>query len=155
MKNDENQDRAKYKLLPPIYPISALIVGLLIDRFIVPWPTDLLPWVGWSLIILGLAVTGWAARTFRLANENPNPRSSTTHIVRNGPFKFSRNPMYLFGGLVMMGISITLDTWWGVLKAFPGWGMIHYWVILPEEAYLEEKLGDAYQTYKKQVRRWI
>jgi len=79
----------------------------------------------------------------------------TTELISSGPFRFSRNPVYVSMSLLVIGIGITIDSIWVVRMVLPAITLIHYLIILKEEIYLERKLGDEYRSYKSKVRRWI
>ena len=89
------------------------------------------------------------------AGQSENPWKPTPEIVERGPFRFTRNPMYLQMVLVCIGVSVILMNFW-ILALTPICALLLYWVaIAPEEAYLERKFGEAYLSYKKRVRRWL
>jgi protein-S-isoprenylcysteine O-methyltransferase Ste14 len=79
----------------------------------------------------------------------------TTAIVERGPYRFTRNPIYMgmFGGLI--GLGIAFDNLWLPLMLVPFALVIRYGVVAREEAYLERKFGDAYRQYRARVRRWV
>jgi protein-S-isoprenylcysteine O-methyltransferase Ste14 len=87
--------------------------------------------------------------------QHPDPRKPTPAISRDGPYRFTRNPMYVGGGLVQLGIGIALGNAWIVALLIPVVLLIHYGAILPEERYLERKFGDEYTRFKASVRRWL
>ena len=87
--------------------------------------------------------------------ENPIPWTPTSEIIVYGPYKFSRNPMYLMMILWCVGFSIVFSSLW-ILFLTPVCGLAIYRVaIKPEEAYLEETFGGSYRDYKRRTRRWI
>lgn len=78
-----------------------------------------------------------------------------TALVQDGPYRLSRNPIYVAIALLYLGISLLLGNVWGVLL-LPLWLAIIDWgVIRPEERYLEDQFGTPYRTYRERVRRWI
>jgi protein-S-isoprenylcysteine O-methyltransferase Ste14 len=84
-----------------------------------------------------------------------DPNKPTTQIVEDGPFKFSRNPMYLSLALVLFGLSLLFLSIWFLLSAIGLWLVIDRTAVTPEEVYLQQKFGDRYTAYKTRVRRWI
>lgn len=103
--------------------------------------------------ILGLGV--WSVLLFRRGGQSENPWTPTSHIEERGPFRFTRNPMYLQMVLVCLGIAVMLMNWWLLaLTPVVGW-LLQRLAILPEEAYLERKFGETYRSYKRRVRRWV
>ena len=113
-------------------------------------------WVGGVIMvgaILGLGL--WSVLLFRRGGQSENPWKPTLHIVDRGPFRVTRNPMYLQMVLVCIGVAVALMNWWIlVLTPVGGW-FLQRLAILPEEAYLARKFGDTYLAYKRRVRRWL
>jgi protein-S-isoprenylcysteine O-methyltransferase Ste14 len=108
--------------------------------------------------LLGLGFAGWAVLTFRAAGTSPNPMRPTTSLAFGGPYRFSRNPMYL--GLAVASASFALfwnALWrWGVpLFALCAMALVWRFVIAREERYLAAKFGEEYLRYRGRVRRWI
>jgi protein-S-isoprenylcysteine O-methyltransferase Ste14 len=79
----------------------------------------------------------------------------TTTIVDTGPYRFTRNPIYLGMVLGLIGLAIALNSLWLLLTLVPFAVVIRYGVIAREEAYLERKFGDVYRRYRARVRRWL
>lgn len=79
----------------------------------------------------------------------------TTTLVTSGPFRFSRNPLYVGLALLMVGFSVAYESLWALLLIVPAMIAIRQLTVLPEEAYLEREFGDAYRRYASSVRRWI
>ncbi len=111
--------------------------------------------LGVALICGGVAILGSAFSVFRRIGQHPDPRKPTPVVARDGPYRFTRNPMYLGGSLVQLGLGIALGNAWIVLLLVPVVVLLHYRAILPEERYLEGKFGDEYASFKASVRRWI
>jgi protein-S-isoprenylcysteine O-methyltransferase Ste14 len=82
-------------------------------------------------------------------------RKPTTAIVRTGPYRFSRNPIYLAFSLLQLGIAVWLNSWWLVATLAAAVALVHYIVIQREEQYLEARFGAEYRDYKVAVRRWM
>ncbi len=72
-----------------------------------------------------------------------------------GPFRFSRNPGYATLQMIQVTVGLLLNNMWILLMTLPAVIVVHYVVVLGEEAYLERKFGDAYLEYKSRVRRWV
>lgn len=91
----------------------------------------------------------------RRSGQSENPYKKTTEIIETGPYRLTRNPMYLQMVLVCIGLAVLLGNLW-VLILTPVCALVlHFLVILPEETYLERKFGDEYLACKQRVRRWI
>ena len=80
---------------------------------------------------------------------------STTTIVDTGPYRFTRNPIYLAMVLGLIGLAIAFNTLWLLLVPVPFALVTRYGVIAREEAYLDRKFGDVYRRYRSRVRRWL
>jgi protein-S-isoprenylcysteine O-methyltransferase Ste14 len=142
---------------PPLIYAVPLAVGLYLDRAnpfpIMPRP--LATWLGVALIVLAgvLAVSAFAQ--FWRKHTSPMPFKPTTAIIQSGPFRISRNPLYLSLTLLYLGIALFKNTAWPVLLLPLVLVVVYRGVILREERYLEQKFGDEYVSYKSRVRRWI
>ena len=106
-------------------------------------------------MLLGTALCIAAVRTFHRAGTSPLLDRPTTTLVTSGPYRFSRNPIYIGYTLLYLGISFWANSLWPVvLLPFVLWVMNRA-VIAREEAYLQGRFGDAYSSYCQQVRRWL
>lgn len=106
------------------------------------------------LLLLGILLVICAVKT--LFSSNVDPRfKPVERIVSSGPFKFTRNPMYVSFTLIYLGISAIFNSFWPILFLPIILLVINYGVIRREEAYLEEIFGEEYRNYKNKVRRWI
>lgn len=116
------------------------------------WPAGLL---GAVVFVLALALALWAIDTMTRAGTNVPTSRPTTAMVESGPYRFTRNPIYLgmFGGLI--GLGIAFDNLWMLLMLVPFALVIRYGVVAREEAYLERTFGEAYRGYGQRVRRWL
>ncbi len=89
------------------------------------------------------------------AETNINPFKPTTAIVSSGPFRFTRNPLYLSVTLIYLGLTLAVNTWWAFLLLGPVLLFIHFGVVLREERYLERRFGESYREYRLRVRRYL
>ncbi len=142
---------------PPIVYFGCLMVGLGLDYL---WPLPFLPQTiqyafGFTIIALSGLLIGWVLREFSKSKTSFDYRKPTTEIISTGPFRYSRHPAYVSLMLLNFGIAIAVDSLWIFVTAIPAVLIVHYFVILREEAYLDRKFGDEYQRYKAAVRRWI
>jgi protein-S-isoprenylcysteine O-methyltransferase Ste14 len=142
---------------PPLLFLGFLLAGLALD-----WlrPAPFLPAAlqyaaGGALIALAGALAGAAIARFVRAGTNVPTYRPTTALVVVGPYRFTRNPIYVGMIALMLGIGIMVDTIWILALALPFALVLNYGVIAREERYLEAKFGDAYRAYRAQVRRWI
>ncbi len=110
---------------------------------------------GIVLIILAAALALSALVTMKAAGTNVLPSQPALTIVRGGPFRFTRNPMYLAFWFVQVALGFFLNDWITLLFVVPLIVIFHYGVVLREERYLTAKFGEPYLQYKREVRRWI
>ena len=157
MSKKAAKDRAGVIAPPPLIFVVFMILGWLAELRL---PTTVLTGPLWGRIGIGLIVPAvvivliavvqfWRART------SPEPWRPTTAIVETGLFRYSRNPMYLAGALVHVGIALLLGSLWIAASLLPALVVLHYGVIRREEIYLTRKFGDAYRSYLARVPRWL
>jgi protein-S-isoprenylcysteine O-methyltransferase Ste14 len=144
---------------PPLIYVGFLALGALLEAL---WP---LPFPALSaaaryglggacaLLGVGLAVTG--ARRFSAAGTNIPPTLPTTTLVVDGPYRWTRNPLYLAMALIYIGIAIAAGSLWTLGLLVPLLVVINQGVISREEHYLERKFGEPFRAYKARVRRWL
>jgi protein-S-isoprenylcysteine O-methyltransferase Ste14 len=144
------------RLPSPLWLLGMIIVALLVDLPLqLPAVVQHRP-AGTLLIAAGVLFSAWARRQFTQERAEIMP-SSESHsvLVTSGPFRFSRNPMYLGLLVIAIGAALLAGTWlmWLVpVLLF----VLQNFVIVPfEERSMERVLGDAYLTYKSRVRRWL
>ena len=145
-------------LLPPplIYAVVLFAAWWLNTHW--PWPLDLGRAghvAAWVFIALGLAGFAWALKAIRGRQTTVNPYKAASALVTGGPFRYSRNPIYVSDWLVYAGVTLLLQTLWPLLFAPLVWALMRYGVIAHEEAHLQAKFGDAYDAYTAHVRRWL
>lgn len=143
--------------IPPLIYLLFLVPGIVLEML---FPFDLLPniaqyVVGFVLIATSVVLLPRAFGRFRETGTNVDVRKPTTAIIKDGPYRFSRNPLYLSMTLLNLGIGVASDSVWIVGTLIPALVVMHYGVIFREEAYLERKFGEEYLRYKQSVRRWF
>ena len=79
----------------------------------------------------------------------------TTAIVTSGPYRYTRNPIYIGMFVALIGLAIGFDSLWIAIALVPFYLVIRYGVIAREESYLDRKFGDVYRNYKSRVGRWL
>jgi protein-S-isoprenylcysteine O-methyltransferase Ste14 len=144
-------------MLPPLlYGIAFAVVLAL--RWYLPMPifdnADAL-WLGIALIVLAVGIALWGRSVLLAAGTNVNPSLPTTAIVTSGPFRFSRNPLYMALTLLYIGLTLAFNTWWGIVVLVPLLIIMHRGVVLREERYLEQKFGETYRQYCSKVGRYL
>lgn len=144
-------------LPPPV--IYLLFIGLaygLGKLLPLPLPDNIWThWAGWGLIDLGVLLMLWAALQMFAQRTTVNPYGTPARLVDSGPFRLSRNPIYLADTLVYCGIALLLASAWPWLLLPALILGMNRWVIRHEEALLGELFGEQYQAYRTRVRRWL
>ena len=142
---------------PPFVYLTSLVSGALIHLAIpLPFlPETLAVPLGVPLVAVAIALFSHSVAKFRAAGTPVPARKPTTVIVRTGPYRFSRNPIYLAFSVFQLGIAIWVNIVWLLATLVGAVALIHYIVIPREELYLEGKFGAQYLGYKASVRRWL
>jgi protein-S-isoprenylcysteine O-methyltransferase Ste14 len=141
---------------PPVIYAVPFVAGLLIQhwRHLSLVPGRVAVPLGVACVLLGL-VGFPAVLAFHRARTSPNPFRPSSALVTTGPYRFSRNPMYVGITLLYVGVAIWVNTVWPLLFLPVILIVMHYGVIVREEAYLERIFGDEYRQYARRVRRWL
>ena len=142
---------------PPIVYLVSILLGLLVHSAL-PMPlvshAAAAP-VGAGFVVFAVGLFFSAARTFRQAG-TPVPGSRpTTTIVHTGPYRFSRNPIYLAFSLFQLGLSLWVGSLWLLITLVGAVALMSFVVIPREERYLEVRFRSEYPPYKAAVRRWL
>ena len=142
---------------PPLIYAGTLVAGLLANRrHHTPFlPRRVTRTFGWPLVACGLAVGFLGAREMRRAETNVDPYKPATAVVTGGPFRFTRNPLYLSMTLIYGGIAAVANALPAALLLPIVLRLMRRGVIEREERYLERKFGDEYIEYKVGTPRWI
>ena len=152
-----NADNPGVVAPPPFIYAGALAAGLLASRrFRLPFlPRRLARTLGPLMILGGFAVGLLGLREMRQAGTNVDPYRPATAVVTGGPYRFTRNPIYVGFILMYLGISALANAILPILLLPAVQQLMRRGVIEREERYLESKFGDEYRQYKESVRRWI
>ena len=150
-------DHVEIRFPPPLMFLGFLVGALLLNwlfPFPEPWTTALRI-AGGVAVIAGLALGGLAVSHMRRAHTSPDPERSAAALVTDGPYRFTRNPIYLGFALIYLGFTLVAGTLWGlVLSPILLWIATRA-IIHAEEAYLARRFPDSYQAYKARARRWL
>jgi len=146
------------KINPPHYFFVALLLEIALSRApifagdVLPWPWS---WLGLVPLAIGLALGFAGAGRFSKVGTSIVPLTTSTVLVTDGPFRLTRNPMYLGFTLLLSGVAVLLNRAlpWLVVPIF--FAIIWLRFVRHEEVLMEATFGDAYRTYKASVRRWI
>jgi protein-S-isoprenylcysteine O-methyltransferase Ste14 len=103
----------------------------------------------------GIWLVGSAFGFFRKTGQDPAPWKPTPSLVFEGPYRFTRNPMYVGMTAVQVGVGLFADSLWVIGLAAVSLLTVHVIAVLPEERYLTEKFGAPYEEYRRRVRRYL
>lgn len=141
---------------PPFVYLGSIGLGLLVHFF---WPVQWLPAsvgapLGAMVILAAAALFISAVRTLRKAATPVPGNRPTTAIVRAGPYRFSRNPIYLAFTLIQIGLAAWVNSLGLLLTLIPALALMVL-VVTREERYLEARFPSEYLPYRRAVRRWL
>lgn len=111
--------------------------------------------VGIVLIIIGIGIIVLARRELAHFHQPTDPGHPTSKVVNTGVFALSRNPLYLGGVIVLLGLALAFNMLWALIALLLSIILCLYVLIIPEERYLAAKFGEAYKAYTASVRRWF
>ena len=144
------------KILPPHVAIGSLIVVITLHYL---FPTSLIPtpynYFGILFFAAGLLILFWSFGLFRKKDTPILPGHKPTALVIEGPYEFSRNPMYLGVTTALLGIVIYLGDALAFLAPIVFFAFVSLRFIPREEKLMEKLFGKKYLEYKKRVRRWF
>jgi protein-S-isoprenylcysteine O-methyltransferase Ste14 len=167
MASDERSEKAETGMVPdvanlgiirpPLLYLGTIALGLLLHF---AWPVRLVSRAVsmplWGTAVLGaVALLLSAVRTFRTAGTPVPGNRPTTTIVRTGPYRWSRNPIYLSFSLLQLGVACWVNSLWLLVTLMPAVALMSFVVIPREEHYLESRFPSDYLPYKASVRRWL
>jgi protein-S-isoprenylcysteine O-methyltransferase Ste14 len=155
--NEGKSDAPNVKIIPPLVYFAGIIVGLFVSMWV---PTKVVPnlaaWIiGGVFILCGAVLAGSAILRFKGVGTTVRPDRAASSLVIAGPYKTTRNPMYLGLALVYLGIAMADQSIWALILLPVILIIIQHWAIGPEEAFLERRFGTDYSSYKAKVRRWV
>ena len=151
------EDTVGFRIWPPVAIGAPLLVGWLVTRLRGD-PIDLGEWrvaLGWALVLFFVGWNGWSLWLFGRHQTGLLPGQATHALIDEGPFRVSRNPLYVGLLALYLGLAFLAPTLWG-LVLFPAVVLLVLWgAIRPEERYLHERFGAQYDDYARRVRRWL
>lgn len=148
----------KFVAQPPAVFLVAVLGGAAVEQFVLPLSFGLRWWgvgLGFLVFAAGVSISMMAMQAFRKAASSPDPNHMPSKLVETGPFKRTRNPLYLGTLLMLIGLGLGANLPWVVIAAVPAILIIHFGVVIREEAYLEDLFGEKYRAYRDRVRRWV
>lgn len=150
-------DNPGVRIPPPLFYAAAIVGGWLLDR---RWSLSigagvLRPVLAWLLFASFLLLMGSSVGSFRRMRTSVLPFRPATTLVISGPYRYTRNPMYVAAGLLTVALGLWLNTWWPIVLLIPTLVIIRHHVIGREESYMHRRFGAEYDAYTRQVRRWL
>jgi protein-S-isoprenylcysteine O-methyltransferase Ste14 len=154
------RDRPNLIVFPPLLLLSTIVLGFVLQwlvplnllvRFDQTWRTA----VGGGLFVVGVVLTQIGARVLLSCGTNVNPLRPAVSLATGGIYRWTRNPMYLGGGPLMVGIAIVFAIDWLLLIMVPSGLILHFGIVRREEAYLERKFGEEYRRYRALAPRYF
>jgi len=150
-------DIVSFRLWPPVAIGAPLLVGGIASAW---WsdPVELGAWrvpVGWFLVVLFATWNGWSLRLFSHHDTGLLPGDATTSMIGSGPYRLSRNPLYVGLLALYLAIALLASTFWGLVLFPVAVALVLWGAILPEERFLHERFGEPYDAYRRRVRRWL
>jgi protein-S-isoprenylcysteine O-methyltransferase Ste14 len=147
---------------PPLLFAAGLLTGLALDRWVFTIPivggeSDRAPLtlLGWLVLVAGVAFAAWGMITFRRARTAIVPFRPARTVVASGPYRWSRNPMYVGLTALYAGLAVLLNAGWPLILLPLVLTALWFLVIRREERYLAHAFGDEYIRYQQRVRRWL
>jgi len=155
--NHQPHDHAHVIAPPPLIYAGGLLLGFFLHR---AWPFAFLPddvarWIGLAFVALFFVLAFPAVLLMRGAGTSLRPDEPTKVLITAGPFRYTRNPIYLSFASLYIGTSLVLNALWPLVLLPIVLVVMDRAVIAREEAYLERKFGETYRQYKARVRRWL
>jgi protein-S-isoprenylcysteine O-methyltransferase Ste14 len=153
-------EHSQVMVFPPVIPLTGFLLGVALEWLLpirrwveAPWRTGLRG-LGGFLFALGAAGFVWMVLTMKRSRTPIHNSATPTTLVESGPFRLTRNPMYLFGSVAYAGLALFLMYPWSLLFLPAVLAAMHFGVVLREELFLERWFGDEYRLYKARVPRW-
>jgi protein-S-isoprenylcysteine O-methyltransferase Ste14 len=145
----------------PLIPLGGFVLGVVLEH-VFPLASATSDGVrtgmrasGLPVFCLGAAGFDWMVVTMKRMRTPIHTSATPTALVETGPFRWTRNPMYLFGAVAYAGLALLLLEPWSLALLPLVMVVLHRGVVLREEAFLERRFGDSYRQYKASVRRWL
>lgn len=155
--DDGQEDRPGVAFHPPFLVVALLIAGWTLHqaRPIPFLPPGVARPLGGLLAVVSFLLFSWAVFTMLRAGTNLPTHLPATALVRTGPYRLSRNPIYLSLAIGFAALAAWLNTAWYLLVDLLFVGLMSAGVIVREERYLSRKFGSVYERYRSEVRRWL
>lgn len=150
-------DHANVKIPAPLIYVAGLILGLVLERRlpVVALPRALSQAAALACLAVWIGLMAWSVGSFWRNRTSLIPIKPATALVVSGPYRFTRNPMYVSLACLYLALALWFNIFWALILLPIVIVVVRYYVIAREERYLERKFGDAYVQYRARVRRWV
>lgn len=155
---EHGEGGANVRFPPPAFYVVFILLGAglrYVAALPVPGPRSVSLVAGVAIIVAGLWLIVAALKLFRRSGQEPTPWKPTPELVLSGPYRFTRNPMYLGLTCIQVGLGLAVTNLWITLLAPFSLLAVHFLAVVPEERYLTEKFGESYRSYLTKVRRYL
>ena len=150
---------AHVRFPPPLVFLGGILLGVACEYVVMPAPVPVgrafSAIGGLFLLLAGLGFIASARIHFKRTGQSPVPWKPSPSLIVQGPYRYTRNPMYLGVTLVELGLGLAVNNLWISFFAVPALLTVHVIAVLPEERYLSQKFGESYTRYLAQVRRYL
>ncbi len=144
-------------LPPPSIPVVVMLFSRYLEWH---WPlampaSGFLYWFGLGVAVIGLSLILFVGMRFTRAGTDLRPHKPTSALITDGPFEYSRNPIYVGFLIIQAGVALVLGSFWMLILLPLTFFGLEWLIIRREERYLARKFGRFYTDYRSQVRRWV
>ena len=159
MSQGESDERgANVRFPPPLVYVAFILLGVGLryaTPIRAPGPRYVAVATGIAFLLAALWLIFNALNLFKRTGQDPAPWKPSPELVLRGPYRFTRNPMYLGLTCIQIGLGLLLNNLWVSLLAAFSLLVVHIIAVVPEERYLIKKFGDSYKGYLIKVRRYL
>ena len=150
---------AAVRFPPPLIYVLWVLAGVgmhyVVARASLPLNRTALAVCGLAIVAIGVGIVASARIHFSRTGQSPIPWKPSPELILQGPYRFTRNPMYVGVTVIQIGLGVGFNNLWIAVFALLALVTVHFVAVLPEEQYLFEKFGDSYKTYLTRVRRYL
>lgn len=145
------------RIRPPFVALGLLVLAWIVARGVgaerlIAWPWA---WLGALAIVTGVGLVAGSIRLFQGIGTTHDPREKPTVLVVTGPYRWTRNPMYVGLTAILLGIGLLAGSWPFLLGPLVFLLLMHAFRVPHEERALAEAFGADFEEYRRRVRRWL
>lgn len=147
----------KFPDMPPIWWAGSIAI-IYLGKWLIPAlhiSSGVLSVVSWAMLATGLGLIGWAAFWFMRKKTPIEPHHTPKTLIVEGPFRLTRNPIYLALVLLTLASAVGHGSLIGLVAAAGLWWALDRRFAAPEEALLLTTFGAEAEDYLAQTKRWI